>query len=1101
MAINFDSSKTTAHIVPALKKIKTDIDNAYNACDKTKSYLPSTFTYRSSLTDMCSNLNNFKNQIKTLETNLNQKIELSNNLDLKNKNRTSDLARRVSQTGVTTNEFLKQADSFVSGQEQIISGLDEQIKEKEKRQKEVDEEIKELKSKISLDEFWIAISLGIYKGDPMLNGWKIKLSELEKEKQKLSDEIHEINQQKKNFTNYLKELSYNNLSNNIDFETFSKVNLTEEEATSILNIILAFEASSPGDNPILTFDLLYGNVTFEEVKKRFDGIYSNQVHGFSDIDWELVESAYKKGFSVFELSVLNPDLAQHASSYIYGDLSNEDQTLLYNLNRLNWMTETERKTMIYLYQSQNPQAACEYLNFKEQEINSRIGMYKALEFLQTIDVNDPKASDYIETTLKGLGDGSLNFLEGIDNAFGGMDGVISAQQYQALYIMSGLTSEQLSSIDFLTDDVKEKLKGLNENKTLAGTYEISSSIGNMLPAMATSALVSLVATPAAGNLVGTTLMGLSAGGNSAESAYQQGYGYWESIFYGTLSGASEAAIGYLLGGIPGLSKLSDLPGFKGFVVNILSEGGEEALQSILDPYFLSMATGTTPEVNWDEVIKSGIYGMITAGILNGGTMVINGVSVNISDISEDTIDVIYEAEQKGISVDYTKVTSPQYINYLRNSTIESTTNNNYRYNSVEENIIEIIKRHDSKYGEGSCLERLNMFIDPNNVNYGNYNVITNTDSARSILSMYTPYQIQTALNNLYNNDYGTIFGNSTICAYGCDQGGIEALCLYKYKGPTYTIDMDGKTYILKDGDQYSYRWAMKIYNEAKKTGQVKPIFKKTAISQEYMDLKDKLISQGFSNQDASVIMSSINDAGACSYAATVNEIFASFAGKEVEFEQKFGYPMYKVENGKKILNSNELLLDLYVYCNKRSNGGNFILENNTLNSNYLKYGREDVFGRVLLDAENQQYMSGFNTGKSVNQISSFLNSKGVNYNSEWMFSNRNAVNITDGQFADLISSVSSQLNAGKSVSMDIYQIRDNTGNIVSGNTINMYSTNPNVYNSTSTATWSEGGGHAVFITGMGTDCFYVSSWGQEYAIPFADLQNGGIFNIFSATIY
>ena len=45
-----------------------------------------------------------------------------------------------------------------------------------------------------------------------------------------------------------------------------------------------------------------------------------------------------------------------------------------------------------------------------------------------------------------------------------------------------------------------------------------------------------------------------------------------------------------------------------------------------------MALGTSETVDWDEVIKSGFYGMITAGILNGGNMIINGATVTVDSI-------------------------------------------------------------------------------------------------------------------------------------------------------------------------------------------------------------------------------------------------------------------------------------------------------------------------------------------------------------------------------------------------------------------------------------------------------------------------------------
>ena len=46
---------------------------------------------------------------------------------------------------------------------------------------------------------------------------------------------------------------------------------------------------------------------------------------------------------------------------------------------------------------------------KESEINQREGMYKALKFLSTVDLEDPNYKDYIRTHFKGLEDGLEQF--------------------------------------------------------------------------------------------------------------------------------------------------------------------------------------------------------------------------------------------------------------------------------------------------------------------------------------------------------------------------------------------------------------------------------------------------------------------------------------------------------------------------------------------------------------------------------------------------------------------------------------------------------------------------------------------------------------------
>ncbi len=404
-------------------------------------------------------------------------------------------------------------------------------------------------------------------------------------------------------------------------------------------------------------------------------------------------------------------------------------------------------------------------------------------------------------------------------------------------------------------------------------------------------------------------------------------------------------------------------------------------------------------------------------------------------------------------------------------------------NTIEENILEVIRRHDAMYGPGDAVGRLIAFLDFNDENHDNYNLITHYNGARDILSMYSPQQIRHALQNLnyINNginsvsEYFSRYGNSKEGKYGSNQGGISSLCKYIYNGKEYT-----------------YREAMYMCNDALNNGRPLPHFEKRG-SVEYFTLKNKLIKQGFSSKDASIIMSTVDDAGACSYAATVNEIFYAFKERESEFQQKFGYSMYKVENGKIELNFNELLLDLYVYVNSQENGGNFILNNNTLNPDFLKWDRHDVFGRALLDADRQVYLSSSYRGKNEPVIARFLISKDVSwYNATTLALNHGRIMDYDSFVANTLNEVYDELANGKSLSLDIYS---------GGNTINMISTNENLYSSVSTETWGEGGGHAVFITGIGGNGFYVSSWGREYIIPFKDLANGGEFLIYSSTIH
>lgn len=345
-----------------------------------------------------------------------------------------------------------------------------------------------------------------------------------------------------------------------------------------------------------------------------------------------------------------------------------------------------------------------------------------------------------------------------------------------------------------------------------------------------------------------------------------------------------------------------------------------------------------------------------------------------------------------------------------------------------------------------------------------YLVLLNNTSA---LNLFGEVISNTSTLNGYQ-----IHGDPAKSNFGCNQAAVGALCDYIYEGPDITVtDSDGKTFTLKNGQTYSYIYARHLH----KVCQVEFVRVETS---EYTRLKQKLMNQGFSEADAVTIMCTVDDTGACSYAAAANVIFSSFTGKEAEFEQKFGYPMYRIENGQKVLNSAELLLDLYVFANDTQNGGKFILPDKTLNPNLINQDQTDFDGNYMLDSSRQIYL-----GKDWTIESNFLKSKGnYNYICEYSF-NYAISNFSDSEFEASIFTVKSALSLGKKGLLSLAPA-------TASNPINMYSTNPSSYSSTSTATWGESGAHAVFITDVGPDCFYVSSWGQEYTIPFSDLKNG-----------
>lgn len=359
--------------------------------------------------------------------------------------------------------------------------------------------------------------------------------------------------------------------------------------------------------------------------------------------------------------------------------------------------------------------------------------------------------------------------------------------------------------------------------------------------------------------------------------------------------------------------------------------------------------------------------------------------------------------------------------------------------------------------------------------------ITSDGNVRAYIESLDPNDVKRYLdsNILKSGDNVEMYsffknsGSPTESNYGASQNGIKDLCEYSLNGKKY--DSNGK--------KYTYDYVMKLINDAKMNGDVIPNFKKEA-TPEYFDLKNKLISQGFENGKASVILSSVDDVGACSYAAKANAIFYQFSNNPDLFEEVFGFPMYKTINGVKTLNSNELILDLYVYANDTANGGNLFTKiGNSYNFNCGS--KIDVFGRNMLNTGQQVCLS-LGTGSNKSILDNYFKSKGLNYITDNIKRNWGQP-ISNNEWSSIMQSVDEAIEKGNSVSINIFDRKP-------PKEIRLISTNPNSYISDSTLRY-QGGGHAIMITGKTQDGFLISSYGQEYKIPFSDLQNGGYFNI------
>ena len=325
---------------------------------------------------------------------------------------------------------------------------------------------------------------------------------------------------------------------------------------------------------------------------------------------------------------------------------------------------------------------------------------------------------------------------------------------------------------------------------------------------------------------------------------------------------------------------------------------------------------------------------------------------------------------------------------------------------------------------------------------------------------------QASVNELYN--FYASFGSSATESYGVDQDVIQKMCNYKLNTYGYITN-------------YDYSSATNVVNRHKEQGLPIPHFRKEG-NQKYVSLKDKLQYMGFSKDEAAVILESINDRGACSYADVCNNIFYHFRNNAEDFEKIFGYPMIVSNKGELNLNSSELILDLYVFANSKENGGRFFSKNHIIPS--ALSDKIDVFERKILNARNQVYVS-----HNDAVVEKFLQSKSPHLSFErdvFLWNYWGNYSYDQDAFIEALNKVERSIKDGYSPSLCYYS---------NGNPIRMLSYDPKVYSSTSTSVWNEGEGHIVAITGVDSDGFIVSSWGQKYKIPFYDLLNDGRFDL------
>ena len=244
----------------------------------------------------------------------------------------------------------------------------------------------------------------------------------------------------------------------------------------------------------------------------------------------------------------------------------------------------------------------------------------------------------------------------------------SLNGYDILYVKEAISEEDYNySTEIYNNDYyktfMETYGGDSEQFWANCVFSAGNSIGNMLP----SIMLSIMCQPlgAACTIGSTTItwgqiaanasMFLSATGGAWKEASREGNGQFESLLYGILNGASEVGVGFLLGRVPFVSRVSkvteDLAAGQGNILlkaglsilsDIFGEVTEEVSQIFIEGGLKKIILNDD-KVTWESLFKqipeTIVSTIISTGVMNGTVTVIQLGGLAVSIGPEDAINM------------------------------------------------------------------------------------------------------------------------------------------------------------------------------------------------------------------------------------------------------------------------------------------------------------------------------------------------------------------------------------------------------------------------------------------------------------------------------
>jgi len=299
-------------------------------------------------------------------------------------------------------------------------------------------------------------------------------------------------------------------------------------------------------------------------------------------------------------------------------------------------------------------------------------------------------------------------------------------------------------------------------------------------------------------------------------------------------------------------------------------------------------------------------------------------------------------------------------------------------------------------------------------------------------------------------------------------------CFYDRK--KMTLKIDDKLYSKSKGgvDQHSVAnafspFSFNFYNKELKIDLINQVVSK------FPGMSKKLAVKFLSVIDGLKIFGGTD--GVCNYADVCNFVFEYFVGREQEFEQRFGFPMYR--DGK--LNDAQLLCDMFI-----SISGETLIEtvtNGAITANWKNYRfilgfKDDTYQLTNKDYENLCNYCGALEGYKIDLISNYLRNKGIISNNQLLvqdqianFRGANRSKFLNNLIAnDILFKVKSALERGEHISISSW---DGKNKLV--NSLNLTTKQGLMVNKIT-------GGHIMTICGIEDGHLLVDSWGKIYYV-------------------